>query len=119
MRYNFRMLPGELVRNARQRAGITQASLARRTGTKQSAISRLENDELSPSVQTLRLLLNAMGEDLALSVEQVRFNDDPLHHSDWQSRPPEERLRLALSWNRLAGRLEAAGRAAKNAGIRE
>lgn len=112
------MSPGELIRSVRLRRGVTQASLARRAGTKQSAISRLESDELSPTVQTLRLLLNAMGEDLRVSSERTRFDDDPLHHSDWQKRSAEERLRLALSWNRFAGRLEAAGRAAKVDGSR-
>lgn len=84
-------------------------------GTRQSAISRLENDEVSPTVETLRLALLAMGERLELGSEPppAPTDGDPLHDRDWLSRSPSERSRLALSWNRTAGRLEAAGRRAK------
>ena len=45
-----------------------QARLAIRAGTTQSVISRIENDRVSPSVETLRGLLHLLGEDLVLSV---------------------------------------------------
>lgn len=40
-------------------------------GTQQSAISRLEADEVSPTVETLDLLLRAMGEQLQLSASPL------------------------------------------------
>lgn len=109
------MTPGQLIRSVRKRRGLGQEQLARRMGTRQSAISRLENDEVSPTVETLQLALRAMGERLKLESEPapVGATDDPLHYRDWLARSPEERLRLALSWNRMASRLEAAGRRAK------
>lgn len=62
--------PGQLLREARRRHGVSQASLATRAGTTQSAISRVERDQVSPSVETLRSLLHLLGEDLVLSAEQ-------------------------------------------------
>jgi transcriptional regulator with XRE-family HTH domain len=61
------MSPGELLRDARRRHGLSQRSLATRAGTTQSAISRIERDRVSPSIETLRELLYLLGEDLTLS----------------------------------------------------
>jgi transcriptional regulator with XRE-family HTH domain len=87
--------------------------LARRVGTHQSAISRLEADEVSPSVETLETLLRAMGESLKIGVgPPVERAYDLLHRRATAARSPAERLALGISWNRLAGRLAAAGREA-------
>lgn len=51
----------------------------------------------------------AMGERLAIAPEPVERDYDPLHMRATLQRTPEERLRLAISWNRLAGRLTAEG----------
>ncbi len=107
------MRPAELIRAARARHGIGQERLARRVGTKQSAISRLEAGEVSPSVDTLNQLLLAMGERLDLDAEPVERDYDPLHRQATGARTPEERLALGISWNRMAGRLAAAGREAR------
>ncbi|HYI98380.1 MAG TPA: helix-turn-helix domain-containing protein [Thermoleophilaceae bacterium] len=107
------MTAGELIRTTRARYGLSQERLARRAGTRQSAISRLERDELSPSVETLDLLMKAMGERLQLSGEPLPRDYDPLHRQANAERSPEERLALAISWNRMAGRLAAAGRLAR------
>jgi transcriptional regulator with XRE-family HTH domain len=48
---------------------VSQARLAARAGTTQSAISRIEHDQLSPSVETLRALLKLLGEELVLRSE--------------------------------------------------
>jgi hypothetical protein len=82
-------------------------------GTRQSAISRLEADEVSPSVETLDLLLRAMGEQLRLSATPPERAYDPLHRRTSAERSPSERLALGISWNRMAGRLAAAGKAAR------
>jgi DNA-binding XRE family transcriptional regulator len=44
---------GELVREARLRHGLTQQELAARASTSQAAISRIEQDLVSPSVEYL------------------------------------------------------------------
>lgn len=55
------------VRDARRRAGLTQAALARRTGTSQATISSYENGHKEPSVGTLRRLLAATGARLTVA----------------------------------------------------
>lgn len=107
------MTAGELIRFTRQRRGLRQARLARRVGTKQSAISRLEADEISPSVETLDRLMRAMGERLELGGGEPERAYDPLHRRTSAERTPAERLALGISWNRMAGRLAEAGRVAR------
>jgi transcriptional regulator with XRE-family HTH domain len=57
---------GKLIREARERNGVSQSTLARRAGTTQKQISRIERGEISPSVSTLARLLAAVGERLEL-----------------------------------------------------
>jgi transcriptional regulator with XRE-family HTH domain len=63
------MTAGQLIREARRTAGLTQRSLALRTGTTQSAIARLENDQTNPTVETLEAMLHATGHRLSLAAE--------------------------------------------------
>jgi transcriptional regulator with XRE-family HTH domain len=107
------MTPGQLIRTTRMRQGLSQQRLARRVGTHQSAISRLEADKNSPSIETLEQILNAMGERLQLTAEPLERDYDPAHLQATAIRSPEERLALGISWNRMAGRLAAAGRQAR------
>ena len=109
------MTPGHLIRETRLRHGLSQARLALRAGTRQSAISRLEKDEISPSFETLENLMNAMGESVVLDSTPFEGRFDPLHLEASGERTPAERLELAISWNRTAGELSAAGRKAREA----
>jgi transcriptional regulator with XRE-family HTH domain len=59
----------ETVRNARQRAGLSQSALAARTRTSQATVSAYESGRKRPSVDTLSRLLAATG--LRLSVERL------------------------------------------------
>lgn len=52
------------LREARKRAGLTQAELARRAKTSQTTISAYENGRKEPSVATLSRLLAVMGSRL-------------------------------------------------------
>lgn len=56
---------------ARVRAGLTQAQLARRMGTKQSVIARLETGGRSPSINTLRTLAEATGSRLVVRLDAI------------------------------------------------
>lgn len=49
---------------------MSQKRLAIRAGTTQSAISRIERDRLSPTVETLRGLLHMLGEDLVIDATE-------------------------------------------------
>ena len=62
----------ELVREARTRAGLTQAELARRVGTSQPAIARIEAGRSQPSFDRVVELLRACGFDLLVHLEQRR-----------------------------------------------
>lgn len=53
-------ISGELLR-ARMRAGLSQAELAARMGTSQSAIARLESGQTLPSTKTLLRFAQATG----------------------------------------------------------
>ncbi len=54
------------IREARRRAGLTQAELARRSGTSQATLSAYENGRKEPSVSTLTRILGAAGAQLTV-----------------------------------------------------
>lgn len=62
-----------LVREARLRAGLSQAALAERVGRRQQVISRWEQGRSQPSLETLREVARACGLDLDL---QLARRDD-------------------------------------------
>ncbi|HYZ19495.1 MAG TPA: helix-turn-helix transcriptional regulator [Gaiellaceae bacterium] len=53
------MASADLLREARLRAGLTQAELGRAVGRSQSAIGRWESGRVQPSLETLRDLIRA------------------------------------------------------------
>lgn len=106
--------PGSLLRERRRAHGLSQARLAVRAGTSQAAISRIESDDVSPSFATLQSLLACLGEELEISAHRSRPEFNSEHLAGVLARPPAERLELALSWNRLAGQVAAAGRTARS-----
>ncbi|MGH7578291.1 MAG: helix-turn-helix domain-containing protein [Longimicrobiales bacterium] len=55
---------GDVLREARARARLTQRELARRAGTAQSVVARIERGQTDPSTGTLRALLAAAGFEL-------------------------------------------------------
>lgn len=60
------------VAEARQRAGISQAQLAKRMKTTQSTVARLESGRGKPSTRTLSRFAKATGHRLKISFEPVR-----------------------------------------------
>src|SRR6059058_5364505 len=67
------MIGGELVREGRKRAGLTQKDLADSAGTTQSAIARLESGRSTPSLETVERLLRLCG--FQLIVELAPYDD--------------------------------------------
>lgn len=57
---------------ARARAGLTQAQVAERMGTKQAAVARLEGGRVLPSLDTLRRYAEATGTKLVVRLERNR-----------------------------------------------
>lgn len=58
-----------LLRDARQRAGLSQAELAARAGVTQSVISAYESGHRQPSLPRLAALIEATGFELATAVQ--------------------------------------------------
>lgn len=97
--------PGDLVRTARTRAGITQRELARRAGTAQSVVARIEQGATSPTWETLTRLLAAAGFEIDARLELSAASAS--HMLADVSRilrlTPEERLLELRNVSRLVG----------------
>lgn len=59
-----------LIREARRRAGLTQAELARRVRTSQPAIARYERARTMPDLDTLHRIVEACGFELRLELAE-------------------------------------------------
>jgi len=88
------MRSAALIREARLRAGLTQADLAERTGRDRSVIARWEQAVVAPSVETLIELVRACGFDLPLELEPLE-TDERVRKNAMLS--PERRVRRLLS----------------------
>lgn len=92
------MNPGRLLREARLRHGVSQEQLATRAGTTQSAISRIEKDRVSPTVQTLTELLHLLGEELVLGAEKRDTGIDLTLNRRNLEFTPEQRVQRGLDF---------------------
>lgn len=54
---------------ARNRAGLTQTELARKMGTTQPVVARMEGGRIQPSLRTLQRLAQATGSKLTIRFE--------------------------------------------------
>lgn len=59
---------GTLIREARERARLSQTDLARRAGVAQSVISAYEADRREPGIRTFAKLIEATGHDLTVEL---------------------------------------------------
>jgi transcriptional regulator with XRE-family HTH domain len=100
-----------LVRETRQRHGLTQAALARRARTDQRQVSRIETGRVSPSTAMLARLLEAMGERLTLGSEPGPNDNrtDAELAADYQQLTPSERIAQTVALSRTLTTI-AAGR---------
>jgi transcriptional regulator with XRE-family HTH domain len=99
------MQGSQLVREARRRAGLTQAQLAALLCTTQSAIARLERGRVEPSFARVAEAVRACGLEL---VPQLLETDDWPVASDNLRLTPDERVRK----HQAAVRFVQAGREA-------
>jgi len=104
-----------LIRAARKRHGLSQAQLALRAGTTQSAISRLERGDRSPSLETLERLLSVMGEEVEIEARPVGHDYDRVHLAAEQRLTPAQRVQGGFNWAEFNDELRHAGRRAKRA----
>lgn len=69
------MTSATLLQQARRRAALTQAELAGRVGTTQSAIARWERGATHPTVERLQSLVDACGLELELGLLEPSTDD--------------------------------------------
>jgi transcriptional regulator with XRE-family HTH domain len=62
------VLSGDLIREARLRAGMTQHELGERTGRDRAVIARWEQGAVTPSIEIVLELVRACGFDLPLEL---------------------------------------------------
>jgi transcriptional regulator with XRE-family HTH domain len=92
------MTIGQLLRDARDRHGATQAQLAARARTSQAAISRIERDRVSPTIETARELFGLLGEELRITSEPVESGHDRTLLRQNLALSPEDRIRRQVAW---------------------
>jgi transcriptional regulator with XRE-family HTH domain len=96
------MTSGTLIRQARLRAGLSQVELAERSGKDRAQIARWERDSVTPSLETLREVLQACAIDLELRL--VLYEPlDPREETELREelrRTPQERLQAMLERRR-------------------
>jgi transcriptional regulator with XRE-family HTH domain len=107
---------GLLLRETRRKHGLSQRRLALRAGTSQDAISRIERGVESPTFERFAQILLTMGERPSLTVERLETPVPAAESKTAAAMTPEERLREAASWNRMASALALAGEKARLAG---
>jgi transcriptional regulator with XRE-family HTH domain len=90
------VISGDLLREARLRAGLTQRELATRARTSQSAVARWESGDVVPSFERLRELIRACGLELTFGL--ATYDDSYDYFVTQRLRvEPAERVRQALA----------------------
>ena len=113
MRYN-RLVSGmgnqikgmgnDLVREARRRVGWTQAQLAEKAGTTQSAIARLESGRTSPAFDDVIRLLRIMRLDLDFMLVE-RDDSDWIQAQRMLHLTPPQRHSQHVAWSQAVERM--------------
>jgi transcriptional regulator with XRE-family HTH domain len=113
-------ISGSLVREARERSGLTQRALAERAATTQSVVGRIEAGIGSPRVETVERLLEAAGFRARVVLEPIS-PEDPVVRAyqrdidrtllrDNLRRTPQERVEALQALQRLAAEAQRAGK---------
>jgi transcriptional regulator with XRE-family HTH domain len=91
-----------LIRQARMRAGLSQVQLSERSGKDRAQIARWERDVVTPSLETLREVLQACGFDLQMELVPYQPPDarDDARLQKELARTPQERLLAMLEQRR-------------------
>ena len=97
------MRSAALIREARLRAGLTQADLAERTGRDRSVIARWEQAVVAPSLETLTELVRACGFDLPLELEPIETNERVKKNAMLSPERRVQRLLTAVSREEASG----------------
>ncbi len=99
------MVSGQLIREARLRAGLTQAELGERIGQQQSVVARWERGAVTPSFETLREVIRGCGLELSIGLSNVD-NSTAIIIDEHLNMTPAERFADLLERVRFHDRLE-------------
>jgi transcriptional regulator with XRE-family HTH domain len=100
---------GQVLGDARRRAGITQKQLSIRTGIAAPALSRIENGHESPSFERFATCLEALGFEPELELRPLGGSQaDPVHLAAERELTPAQRLEGLFEWMRFGDSLARA-----------
>jgi transcriptional regulator with XRE-family HTH domain len=80
-----------IVREARRRAGLTQAALAQKAGVAKSTVGRIESGARTPSVELVERLVRAAGLEVTVSLSETDPGTDSMFERTLR-RTPAQRL---------------------------
>lgn len=83
------MVSGDLIKEARLRAGLTQSELGARLGKSQSVIARWERGDVAPSFETVREVVRACGLDLTFFISKFDDSNVTIIDQNLQMTPAE------------------------------
>lgn len=101
--------PGPLIARLRRGSGVTQAQLARRMGTTQPAVAKLERDDSNPTLATIVDALDALGHELSLVTRPRPARVDESLIRRQLELSPQQRLKSLESMAREGDLLSEAG----------
>lgn len=107
------MRGNHMVREARRRADLTQTELARRTGTTQSVIARIETGTTRSSLEYISGLTRACGYDIGVQLVPVDDHDWTIAEANLTLTPAERVTKL----NQAVHFVEAGRRAQQRARV--
>ena len=100
---------GDTIRSARTRSGISQRELARRAGTSQAAISRIERGLEEPTVERLEQILAGLGWRPVIELAPIAEHDaEPRRLFEDSRAEPADRLAAGNELARFARRYAGA-----------
>lgn len=99
------MMSSDLVRIARNRAGLSQDQLSRRLGQPRSTLARWESGTHEPSLKDVQALVRACGLELTLSLSEADSSLDALV-TDQLALAPAARVRHLLGSGEGAGAIQ-------------
>lgn len=107
MRYHTRVSQAaEIVRSARLRSRLSQRELARRSGTSQAAISRIERGLEEPTLERLEQILAGLGWRLETALEPIEVHDEePFRLHLEQRTDPSVRFKSAANMSRFGKKM--------------
>jgi|FLYL01.1.fsa_nt_gi transcriptional regulator with XRE-family HTH domain len=103
------MTGASLIAEARKRAGLTQAELARRLGTHQSVVARWETGRTRPDFETVKRVVRAAGFELEVAIAPADDHDLALIRRQLRL-PPHQRLAGMVKAVRALDRMVSAAR---------